>query len=91
MKFFVKVVAFSALKLLFGQQEEHLPHKNWVMRCWCGYLSGAKCKWFSYGQANATATTSLALLKSRMVLPFLYWLSQAVLEKRPLNGGVVVC
>jgi len=20
-----------------------LPVKNWVMRCWCGYLSGAKC------------------------------------------------
>jgi len=29
---------------------------------------------------------SLALLKSRLVLPFWYWLTQAVLKKRPLNG-----
>jgi len=28
------------------------------MRCWCGYLSGAKCKWFAYGPADATATPS---------------------------------
>jgi len=26
------------------------------------------------------------LLKSRLVLPFWYWLTQDVLEKRPLNG-----
>ena len=25
--------------------------KNWVMRCWRGYLSGVKCKWFAYGPA----------------------------------------
>ena len=29
---------------------------------------------------------SLASFKSRLVLPFWYWLTQAVLEKRPLNG-----
>jgi len=29
---------------------------------------------------------SLALLKSRLVLPFWYWLTQVVLKKRPLNG-----
>ena len=22
------------------------PVKNWVMRCWRGYLSGVRCKWF---------------------------------------------
>jgi len=27
-----------------------------VMRYWHGYLSGAKCKWFAYGPADASAT-----------------------------------
>jgi len=54
---------------------------------WCGYLSGARCKWFAYGPADATATlSSSAVLKSMMVLPFWYWLTQVVLEKSPLNG-----
>ena len=26
------------------------PVKNWVMRYWRGYLSGARCKWFAYAQ-----------------------------------------
>jgi len=80
-------VAFSALTLLVGQQEEHLAHKkvNRVMRCWRGYLSGAKCRWSAYGPADVTTTSSLASFKSRMVLPFWCRFTQ-VLEKRPLNG-----
>ena len=31
-------------------------------------------------------TSSLASFKSRLVFPFCYWLTQVVLEKRPLNG-----
>jgi len=34
--------------------------------------------------------SSLASFKSRLVLPFWYRLTQAVLGKRPLNGVVVV-
>jgi len=35
---------------------------------WRGYLSGARCKWFAYSPADATATlSSLAPVKSRMV------------------------
>jgi len=49
-------VVFSALTLLVGCQEEHLACKNWVMRCWCGYLSGARCRLFAYGPADATAS-----------------------------------
>jgi len=37
-------VAFSALTLLAGRQEEHPACTNRVMRCWCGYLSGARCR-----------------------------------------------
>jgi len=33
---------------------------------------------------------SLASFKSRLVLPFWYLLTQVVLEKRPLNGCIVV-
>jgi len=47
------------------------PVKGWVMRCWHGYLSGARCKWFACDPADATTTpSSLALLKSRFGLTF---------------------
>ena len=36
------------------------PVKNWVVRCWCGYLSGARCR-LAYGPADATATHYLLL------------------------------
>jgi len=50
------VHAFSALTLLVGRQEERPACKNWVMRCWCGYLSGSRCRLFAYGPADATAS-----------------------------------
>ena len=56
---------FSALTLLVRHPEEHpATKKNWVMRCWHGYLSEARGKWFAYGPADATAIPlSLASLK----------------------------
>ena len=47
---------------------------------------------FAHGPADAIAKTpsSLALFKSRLVLPLWYRLTQVVLEKRPLNGRSVV-
>jgi len=30
------------------------PVKNWVVGCWCGYVSGSRCR-FAYGLADATA------------------------------------
>ena len=86
-------IAFSALTPLVGRQEEHSVCKNWVMRCWCGYLSGARCRLFAYGPADATASqNSLVWFKSRLMLAFSYWLTQVVLEKTPFNGCVcVVC
>ena len=41
-----------------------------MIGCWCGYLSGAKCRLFAYGPADAKTTLSLASFKSRLVLPF---------------------
>jgi len=64
-------VAFSALTLLIqlvGHQEEHPTCKNSLMRCWCGHLFEARCKWFACGPADATATpSSLASLTSKLV------------------------
>ena len=36
------------------------PVKNWVLGCWHGYLSGARCR-LAYGPADATATHWLLL------------------------------
>ena len=52
--------AFSALTLLVGRQEGHPACKNWVVGCWRGYLSGARCR-LAYGPADATATHCLLL------------------------------
>ena len=54
--------AFIALTLLVGHQEEHPACKNWVMECWCGYLSGARCRLFSYDPADATAIPVISYL-----------------------------
>jgi len=40
-------LAFRALTLLVGLQVGHPAWKNWVIRCWCGYLSGARCRLFA--------------------------------------------
>jgi len=37
--------------------EEHPACKNWLMRCWCSYLSGARGRSFAYGPADASAST----------------------------------
>jgi len=40
------------------------PVKKWVVRCSHGYLSEVRCKWFAYGSADATVTSSsLAAMK----------------------------
>ena len=59
-KGFLKV-AFSALTLLVGRQEGHPACKNnRAVGCWCGCLSGARCR-LAYSPADATATHCLLL------------------------------
>ena len=43
-----------------GDRKGIRPVKNWVVGCWCGYLSGARCR-LAYGPADATATHCLLL------------------------------
>jgi len=58
---------------------------NKVVKYWRVYLSGARCKQFAYGPADATATqSSVAPIKCRMI--YLAGLTQVVQEKRLLNG-----
>jgi len=68
-------LAFSALTLV-GRQDEQLACKNWVMKCWCGYLSGARYRLFVYGTAAATAIPTphnlLTHLNPGWFLPFWY-------------------
>jgi len=53
-------------------------------------LSGARCRSFAYGPADATChpktPSPVASFKSIPVLPFWYRLNQVVAEKRALNG-----
>jgi len=76
----------SALTLLVGRQEKHLVCKNWVMRCWCGYLSAARCRLFAYGPADATAIS-----KPHHLLPHFnpdwFYLSGTDLPRLSLKRG----
>ena len=80
---------FSALTPLAGRQEVQPACKNSMTSCWCGDLTGARCRLFAYGPAYATAVPkpppSPASFKSRLVLPSWYWPTQVVVEKRQLN------
>jgi len=79
--------------MLVGRQEEHPACKNRVMRCWCGFLSGARCRLFAYGPADATVSP-----KPQHLLPHLnpdwFYLSGTCLPRlsweRGHQTGVVV-
>ena len=66
------------------------------LRVWREVQIGERCRLFVYGPADATESqtpSSLVSFKSRLVLPFWYWLTQVVPEKRPLNvcSGSSLC
>ena len=81
-----KDCTFSALTLLVGRQEGHPACKKQSdgVLAWLSVWSEVQtCIWPSWCHCHSL---SLAPVKSRLVLPFWYWLTQVVLEKRPLNG-----
>ena len=69
------------------------PVKNWLVGCWCGCLSGARCRLFAYGPADATS-----IPKPHHLLPYLnpgcFYLSGTgwprMSWKRGCSTGVVV-
>jgi len=81
----------SALTLLVGRQEGHPAYKK---------LSGGVLAWLSVWSEVQTCvwpsgfhchSLSPASVKSRLVLPFWYRLTQVVLDKGPFNGRVCQC
>ena len=83
--------AFSTLTLLVGWQEGHPA---------CKKMSGGVLAWLSIWSKVQTCISpswchcrslSLASVKSRLVLPFWYWLTRVVPDKGSLNGCVCVC
>ena len=58
--FFIHVVPSVLWRCWLGGRNGIRPVKNWVVRCWRGYLSGARCR-LAYGPADATATYCLLL------------------------------
>ena len=38
------------------------PVKNWVVGCWCSYLSGARCR-LAYGPADATTVSCFSKIQ----------------------------
>ena len=78
--------AFIALTLLVGWQEGHPACKKQSggVLVWLSVWSEVQtCIWPSWCHCHLL---SLAPVKTRLVLPFWYRLTQVVLEKRPLNG-----
>jgi len=51
-----------------GSRKGMWPVKNWVVGCWSGYLSGARCR-FAYAQLMSLSLTVSCSSKSRLVLP----------------------
>ena len=58
--FFLLCVPSVLWRCWLGGRKGIRPVKTWVVGCWHGYLSGARC-WLAYGPADATATHCLLL------------------------------
>ena len=85
------MLAFSALTLLVGQQEGHPVCKklSGEVLAWLSVWNKVQtCIWLSWCHCHSL---SLALVKSRLVLPFWYRPTRVVQEKEPLNGCVCIC
>ena len=81
-------IAFNAVTLLVGRQEEQKLSGEVLV--WLSIWSEMQivCIWSSWCHCIRKPPSSLVSFKSRLDLPFWYRLTQAVLEKRPLNGCI---
>jgi len=50
-----------------GSRKSSWSVKNWLMRCWCGCMSGVRCKWSAYGYGLADATAIPKLIISHFI------------------------
>ena len=84
-------MAFSALTLLVGRQEGHPACKKtewWGVGVVICLEQGAN---LHMAQLMPLLLTVSCFSKIQIGLPFWYWLTWVVLDKRPLNGCVCVC
>jgi len=58
--FYKSIIPSVLWRCWLGGRKGIRPVKNWVVGCWRGYLSGARCK-LAYVPADATATHCLLL------------------------------
>jgi len=87
---FVFVALNSALTLLVGRQEGHPACKNWE---WCGagmVICLDRDADLHMAQLMPLLLTVSCFIKSRLVLPFWYWLTCIVPHKGLLNVCVYV-
>ena len=83
---------FSALTLLVGWQEGHPACKNWVVGCWHGFLSGARCRLaHCMAQLVPLPLTVSCFSEIQIGLTFLVPAHLGSPGKGPLNGCVCVC
>ena len=85
------LVAFSALTLLVGRQEEHPACKKTEWSDADAVICLERGADFHMAQLMPLPLTVSSSVKSRLVQPFWYRLTWVVLEKGPLNGCVCVC
>ena len=71
---------------LLGVSKSIRPVKNWVMRCRCGYLSGARCRL----PLHPKTPSSLASCKSKLFFTFLVPAYAGFPGKEAVKRGVVV-
>jgi len=91
LKLLVMIFAFSALTLFVGRQEGHPACKklNGVVLVWLSAWSNVQtCIWSNLCHCHSL---SLVSVKSRLVLPFWYWLTRVFPDIEPLNECMCVC
>ena len=84
----------ATLIVLSVHQQGHPAGKNRVMRCWCGYLSGTRCRLFAHGPADATAPSNpiiSCLIKIHTGFTFLVLVYLGRPNYRTLNGCSSSC
>ena len=72
-----------------GDRKGIRPVKNWVVGCWCGYVSGARCR-LAYGPADATATHCLTVQLVSTVIDQSYIPWEQRIQRQPDNLSITL-
>ena len=73
-----------------GDRKGIHPVKNWLVGCWHGYLSAARCRLAYTARLMPLPLTVSCFSKFQIGFTFLYRLTQLVLDKGTLNRCVCV-